>query len=146
MVGFSKYFTLFFYSKLANRGFYRGLTKHESRNWVEHTRNSYWDAGVDPSAWKDALGSIVQCDDQLFRREPTPFLPGQYGRLRHSFANRTIIGAQLENSWDSGTNASWRLLDGWVGEHAMEVEFCTQHFRGGMWHFRVWSVVDSLCH
>lgn len=92
-----------------------------------------------------SAASIIQYDVKSFEKNETPWPVCQYERLRHEFQNRTIIGARLENCWNSRTNASWRLLDGWPGEHLMEVEFCTQHYRGGHWRFEVWSVNNDLC-
>jgi hypothetical protein len=123
----------------------RDRTNVQSRDWANKTRNVYWIAGNDPSAIADRVTSIVQHDVKSFEMRETSLPKCQYGRLRHEFKDRTIIGARLENCWKSSTNASWRLLDGWTSEHSMEVEFSTQHYRGGHWRFEVWSVADGLC-
>lgn len=108
-------------------------------------REKYLTAGTPPTPYdEEVLGGMIQFDSKECR---VPNMhPGQATRReRFDFPGRIIVAARLDNAWPDGTNADWKLRDGWPGEHAMDVEFKTKFSHGCHWRFEVWSLPEHLC-
>lgn len=118
--------------------------RDRTHSWVKGTRESFLTAGTIPSPNDEKLLTDLQHDGKEFKVKQMN--PGQAsGRTRWDFRDRIIIGARLRNGWADGSNADWRLREGWPGEHAMEIEFKCKLSHGCDWGFEVWSLPEELC-